>query len=65
MPGVEIDTGYLFDYRKALRLATVVASEVMRKPAPNNFHTKVAMWELEQEPQPKPSTSDQTVFEEY
>ena len=65
MPGVEVDFGYLFDYRKALRMVTIGACSVMHKPHPKNHHTKVAMWELEQEPQPQPGTSDHVVFEEH
>ena len=65
MPGVDIDAGFLHDYRKALRLCTVAASEIMHTKPPNNYHMKVAEWELAQEPQPEPNTQGQAIFEAH
>ena len=65
MPGVDIDAGYLHDYRKALRFCTQSASEIMHTTAPSNYFAKVAKWELAQEPQPQPGTQDKVIFEEH
>ena len=65
MPGVDIDAGYLHDYRKALRFCAQSASEIMHTTAPSNYFAKVAKWELAQEPQPQPGTQDKVIFEEH
>ena len=65
MPRADIDRGHLHDYRKALRLCVTSACKIMRKPPPHNYHTKIALWEISQEPQPAPFTLDQAAFEAY
>ena len=65
MPGVDIDRGHLHDYRKALRLSVVHACFIMREPCPLNYHARLAMWELAQEPQPTPFTLEQAAFDKH
>ena len=65
LPRADIDWGHLHDYGKALRLSVVSACNIMHSPHPRNYHTRVAMWELAQEPQPAPLTAEQGAFKAH
>ena len=65
LPRADIDWGHLHDYGKALRLSVISACNIMHSPHPRNYHTRVAMWELAQEPQPAPLSAEQVAFKAH